>query len=129
MKLEIETPTHLIDVNHPGMNHIEPTTAGGLRIGALVRNADLAADERIRRDYAVLSRALLAGASAQLRNQQAPPEIYSSVRVAPIFMTLISRVINASLEVVAPHCMAKTANWQWSAPATPVLPHIPAIWP
>ncbi|RSK66779.1 FAD binding domain-containing protein [Escherichia fergusonii] len=69
MKLEIETPTHLIDVNHLGMNHIEPTTAGGLRIGALVRNADLAADERIRRDYAVLSRALLAGASAQLRNQ------------------------------------------------------------
>lgn len=69
MKLEIETPTHLIDVNHLGMNHIEPTAAGGLRIGALVRNADLAADERIRRDYAVLSRALLAGASAQLRNQ------------------------------------------------------------
>ncbi|EHT2453135.1 FAD binding domain-containing protein [Escherichia fergusonii] len=69
MKLEIETPTHLIDVNHLGMNYIEPTTAGGLRIGALVRNADLAADERIRRDYAVLSRALLAGASAQLRNQ------------------------------------------------------------
>lgn len=69
MKLEIETPTHLIDVNHLGMNHIEPTAAGGLRIGALVRNTDLAADERIRRDYAVLSRALLAGASAQLRNQ------------------------------------------------------------
>ena len=69
MKLEIETPTHLIDVNHLGMIHIAPTTAGGLRIGALVRNADLAADERIRRDYAVLSRALLAGASAQLRNQ------------------------------------------------------------
>ncbi len=45
------------------------TDAGGLRIGALVRNTDLAAHERVRRDYAVLSRALLAGASGQLRNQ------------------------------------------------------------
>ncbi|WP_318368190.1 xanthine dehydrogenase family protein subunit M [Enterobacter sp.] len=69
MKLEIETPTHLIDVNGLGLDKIEPTQEGGLRIGALVRNTDLAADERVRRDYAVLSRALLAGASGQLRNQ------------------------------------------------------------
>ncbi|MDN4626562.1 MULTISPECIES: FAD binding domain-containing protein [Erwinia] len=69
MKLEIETPSHLIDVNHLALDKIEPTTDGGLRIGALVRNTDLAADERVRRDYAVLSRALLAGASGQLRNQ------------------------------------------------------------
>ena len=64
MKLEIETPTHLIDVNGLGLDKIEVTDAGGLRIGALVRNTDLAAHERVRRDYAVLSRALLAGASA-----------------------------------------------------------------
>lgn len=69
MKLEIETPTHLIDVNALMLNKIESTDEGGLRIGALVRNTDLAADSRIRRDYAVLSRALLAGASGQLRNQ------------------------------------------------------------
>ena len=69
MKLEIETPSHLIDVNGLALDKIEPTTEGGLRIGALVRNTDLAADQRIRRDYAVLSRALLAGASGQLRNQ------------------------------------------------------------
>ncbi|WP_313107932.1 xanthine dehydrogenase family protein subunit M [Atlantibacter sp.] len=69
MKLEIETPTHLIDVNGLGLDTIEPTAQGGLRIGALVRNTDLAADERVRRDYAVLSRALLAGASGQLRNR------------------------------------------------------------
>ncbi|THK36111.1 xanthine dehydrogenase family protein subunit M [Ensifer sp. MPMI2T] len=69
MKLEIETPTHLIDVNRLGVDRIEPTPEGGLRIGALVRNTDLAADERIRRDYAVLARALLAGASGQLRNR------------------------------------------------------------
>ena len=69
MKLEIETPTHLIDVNGLALDSIEVTTEGGLRIGALVRNTDLAADGRVRRDYAVLSRALLAGASGQLRNQ------------------------------------------------------------
>lgn len=69
MKLEIETPSHLIDVNTLALNKIESTNEGGLRIGALVRNTDLAADSRIRRDYAVLSRALLAGASGQLRNQ------------------------------------------------------------
>ncbi|HCT5821764.1 xanthine dehydrogenase family protein subunit M [Citrobacter sedlakii] len=69
MKLEIETPTHLIDVNGLDLDQIEASADGGLRIGALVRNTDLAADERIRRDYAVLSRALLAGASGQLRNQ------------------------------------------------------------
>ncbi|QJE02118.1 xanthine dehydrogenase family protein subunit M [Massilia forsythiae] len=69
MKLEIETPTHLIDVNGLGLDKIEPTQDGGLRVGALVRNTDLASDARVRKDYAVLSRALLAGASAQLRNK------------------------------------------------------------
>jgi len=69
MKLQIETPPHLVDVNALGLDKIEPTPEGGLRIGALVRNTDLAADERVRRDYAVLSRALLAGASSQLRNK------------------------------------------------------------
>jgi xanthine dehydrogenase YagS FAD-binding subunit len=69
MKLEIETPTHLIDVNGLALDKIETTPERGLRIGALVRNTDLAADERVRRDYGLLSRALLAGASGQLRNK------------------------------------------------------------
>ncbi|MET0742492.1 MAG: xanthine dehydrogenase family protein subunit M, partial [Microvirga sp.] len=69
MKLEIETPRHLVDVNGLGLDTIEATPEGGLRIGALVRNSDLAADRRVRRDYGVLSRALLAGASGQLRNK------------------------------------------------------------
>ena len=69
MKLQIEAPTHLIDVNGLALDKIEATPEGGLRIGALVRNTDLAADPTVRRDYAVLSRALLAGASGQLRNQ------------------------------------------------------------
>lgn len=69
MKLQIETPTHLIDVNGLGLDTIEATPEGRLRIGAMVRNTALAADARVRRDYAVLSRALLAGASGQLRNR------------------------------------------------------------
>ena len=69
MKLQIETPRHLIDVNGLALDKIEPTPDGGLRIGALVRNTDLAADPRVRRDYGLLSRALLAGASGQLRNR------------------------------------------------------------
>lgn len=68
MKLEIETPMHLIDVNDLALDRIEATPEGGLRIGALVRNTDLAADARVRKDYGLLSRALLAGASGQLRN-------------------------------------------------------------
>jgi xanthine dehydrogenase YagS FAD-binding subunit len=67
MKLEIETPAHLIDVNGLGLDKIEGTS-DGLKIGALVRNTDLSADERVRRDYSVLSRALVAGATGQLRN-------------------------------------------------------------
>jgi len=69
MKIEVETPTHLVDVQDLGFDRIEPTPEGGLRIGALVTNTDLAADARIRRDYAVLSRAILAGASGQLRTK------------------------------------------------------------
>jgi xanthine dehydrogenase YagS FAD-binding subunit len=69
MKLEIEKPTHLIDVNGLALDRIETASDGGLRIGALVRNTDLAADARVRKEYPLLSRALLAGASGQLRNR------------------------------------------------------------
>jgi xanthine dehydrogenase YagS FAD-binding subunit len=69
MKLEIEKPDHLVDVNGLGLDAVEETADGGLRIGALVRNTDLAAHHTVRRDYSVLSRALLAGASGQLRNK------------------------------------------------------------
>lgn len=69
MKLQIETPTHLIDIGRIGLDKIEPTANGGVRIGALVTNTDLAAEPLIRKDYGVLSRALVAGASGQLRNK------------------------------------------------------------
>ena len=69
MKLQIETPLHLIDITRLGLDKTEATADGGVRIGTMVRNSDLAADLRIRKDYAVLSRALLSGASGQLRNK------------------------------------------------------------
>jgi xanthine dehydrogenase YagS FAD-binding subunit len=69
MKLQVETPLALIDISRLPLDKIEETPEGGLRIGALVRNSDLAADPRVRQRYGVLSRALLAGASAQLRNK------------------------------------------------------------
>jgi xanthine dehydrogenase YagS FAD-binding subunit len=69
MKLQVETPSKLVDINRLPLDKIEETPDGGLRIGTLVRNSDLAADARVRQRYGVLSRALLAGASAQLRNK------------------------------------------------------------
>ncbi|MCL6653062.1 molybdopterin dehydrogenase [Agrobacterium rubi] len=69
MKLEIEAPTHLIDVNGLGLDEIEATPEGGLRIGAMVRNTELASHDVVRRDYGLVSRALVAGASGQLRNK------------------------------------------------------------
>jgi xanthine dehydrogenase YagS FAD-binding subunit len=69
MKLQVETPSNLVDINRLPLDKIDETADGGLRIGALVRNSDLAADTRVRQSYGVLSRALLAGASAQLRNK------------------------------------------------------------
>ncbi|MDO7841888.1 FAD binding domain-containing protein [Sphingomonas immobilis] len=69
MKLQIETPETLVDISRLNLDRIEDTDAGGLLIGALVPNSDLAADARVRERYEVLSRALLAGASGQLRNK------------------------------------------------------------
>jgi xanthine dehydrogenase YagS FAD-binding subunit len=69
MKLEIERPTHLVDISRLPLKDIEELPDGGLQIGAQVRNSDLAADMRVRTRYPVLSQALVAGASGQLRNK------------------------------------------------------------
>lgn len=68
MKLEVETPNRLVDINRLPFDKIENTPDGGLKIGAMVRNSDLAHHPRVEKDYAVLSQAILNGASAQLRN-------------------------------------------------------------
>ncbi|WP_410218620.1 FAD binding domain-containing protein [Paracoccus sp. (in: a-proteobacteria)] len=72
MKLEVETPSALLDVTRTEMNRIEEQDGNpenGLRIGALVSNSDCAADDRVRQHWPVLSRAILSGASPQLRNK------------------------------------------------------------
>lgn len=68
MKLNVETPTRVLDVNRLPLDKIEVTADGGLKIGATVRNSDLAHHVIVQRDYSVLSQAILSGASAQLRN-------------------------------------------------------------
>ncbi|MGI4849688.1 MAG: FAD binding domain-containing protein, partial [Janthinobacterium lividum] len=68
MKLDVEQPSQVLDISRLPLADITATADGGLKIGAMVRNADLAHDPRVIKDYAVLSQALLAGASAQLRN-------------------------------------------------------------
>jgi len=68
MKLNVETPARLLDINRLPLNAIEATPDGGLKIGATARNSTVAYHPVVERDYPVLSQALLSGASAQLRN-------------------------------------------------------------
>jgi xanthine dehydrogenase YagS FAD-binding subunit len=69
MKVEVEKPAHLIDISRLPLKEVSDTTDGGLRIGAMVTNTDLAADKKVMERYPVLTRAIVNGASAQLRNQ------------------------------------------------------------
>ncbi|GAA4767818.1 xanthine dehydrogenase family protein subunit M [Stakelama sediminis] len=69
MKLEVERPAHLVDVTRLDLKKVERTGDGGLRIGALVTNTAMASHPIVKRHYAVLSRAVMAGASGQLRNK------------------------------------------------------------
>jgi xanthine dehydrogenase YagS FAD-binding subunit len=68
MKLNVETPKKVVDINPLPLTQIESTPDGGLKIGAMVRNSDLAHDKTVQQRYLVLSEALLSGASPQLRN-------------------------------------------------------------
>jgi xanthine dehydrogenase YagS FAD-binding subunit len=68
MKLNVEAPARVLDINRLPLDNIEDTSDGGLKIGATVRNSDLANHARVQRDYSVLSQAILSGASAQIRN-------------------------------------------------------------
>lgn len=68
MKLNVETPERVLDINRLPLDKIEATPDGGLKIGATVRNSDLANHPKVQKDYSVLSQAILNGASAQIRN-------------------------------------------------------------
>ncbi|GAA4431042.1 xanthine dehydrogenase family protein subunit M [Pontibacter saemangeumensis] len=69
MKIDVLHPRHLIDITRLALSSVEETAAGGLRLGALVTNADTAYHEQVEKRYPVLSHAILAGATAQLRNK------------------------------------------------------------
>src|SRR6266566_2302128 len=68
MKLNVETPDRVLDINRLPLGKIEATPDGGLKIGATVRNSDFANHPKVQKDYLVLSQAILSGASAQIRN-------------------------------------------------------------
>jgi xanthine dehydrogenase YagS FAD-binding subunit len=68
MKVNVEHPRRLVDITHLALGEIEPTADGGLRIGALVSNTDVAYNEQVERRYPLLSRAIVSGATTQLRN-------------------------------------------------------------
>jgi xanthine dehydrogenase YagS FAD-binding subunit len=68
LKLDVERPKQVVDINALELSRIEALSGGGFRIGALARNSDVANDARVKRDYAVLSEAILSGASPQIRN-------------------------------------------------------------
>ena len=68
MKLNVETPTRVLDINRLPLDRIDAASGGGVRIGAMVRNSDLAANATVQEQYSVLSQAILQGASAQIRN-------------------------------------------------------------
>lgn len=68
MKYRVENPDHLVDINTLGLNTIEPTPEGGLKLGATVTNAETAYNKQIKEQYPLLAKAILSGASTQLRN-------------------------------------------------------------
>ena len=107
MKLNVETPVRLIDINHLPLDKIEPTPDGGLKIGATVRNTDLARHPTVQREYSVLSQAIMSGASTQLRNEPA----------ACIFATPPWPATSASRDQVARRSPAAIAAWPSSARA------------
>jgi len=120
MKLEIETPTHLVDVQDLKLDRIEATRDGGLRIGANVTNTALASDDRVRRNYAVLTKAIVAGASGQLRNKASTDARISTTPTSP--------ATSASRGPAVPRSAAIRVSSLLSVRPTPASPPSPATW-
>jgi hypothetical protein len=130
MKLQIESPTHLIDVNGLSLNKIEPTAEGGLRIGALVRNTDLAADKRVRDATMGCCRALCWPARRDSYAIRRPlPAICCSEHVVPTSTTPINLATNDSPAVVVRPLMASIASTRLLAQAIPASQRTQATWP
>ena len=129
MKLEIERPSHLVDISRLPMKKIDDLPDGGLRIGAQVANSDVAADRRVRTRYPVLSQALLAGASGQLRNKASTGGNLLQRTRCLYFYDTAAAATSATPARAAPPSTASTAFTPSSARATPASPPIPPTWP
>ena len=127
MKLEIETPTHLIDVNGLGLDKIETTENGGLRVGAMVRNTDLASDATVRIMDCSRVHSLQAhpGSFATRLPLRA---IFCSAHVVLIFTTQTSPATSGSRAAAVPPLAVSAANTRLSVSATPALLPIQVIW-
>jgi CO/xanthine dehydrogenase FAD-binding subunit len=128
MKIDVEQPRHLVDISRLPLREIADTADGGLRIGALVTNTDLAADQRVRQRYPVLAMALLNGASAQLRNQATTAGNLLQRTRCPYFYDGEMPATSASPVAAARPCRASTACTPYWVRARPALPCIRPTW-
>ncbi len=110
MKLEIETPVHLIDVNGLALDTIEPTENGGLRIGALVRNTDLAADRCCAATTPCSHARCWPARPGSYATGRRPPGISCSAPAAPISTIPTRRAISVSPVAAAPPCRVTAAS-------------------
>jgi CO/xanthine dehydrogenase FAD-binding subunit len=124
MKMDVERPTKVIDITRLPLKQVERTPGGGLRIGALVRNSDLAYHPLIEQRYPVLASAVMAGASQQLRNMASTGGNPCSARAATTSTTRQRPAISASRAAAAPPSTGTTACMRSSARATPASRHI-----
>ena|SRR5438105_1675859 len=122
MKLDVERPQTLIDITHLPLTEIEAAPGGGVEIGAMVRNSDLAHHPLVQRDYPVLSEALLSGASAQLRNKATTSGNLLQRTAACTSGTSPCPATSASRVRAAARSLASTARWLSSAAASTASP-------
>lgn len=128
MKLQVETPETLIDISRLPLTEIEEREDGGLTIGALVPNSDLAADTRVIERYPVLSRALLAGASGQLRNKASTGGNLLQRTRCYYFYDPATPATSVSRAAAVRRSVERTASSRSSAPRTSASPPTPATW-
>ena len=127
MKGGVSRPDRLVDVTRlPGLDRIEPIADGGVRIGALVRNADLAHDAAFAKAYPAVAEALLSGASAQLRNAATVGgNLLQKTRCASFYDVASACTISVRPARAVTRAMATTACMPCSAGAMPVSRPIP----
>jgi len=129
MKLEIEQPTHLVDISRLPLKEVEDLPDGGIRIGAQAANSEVAADPRVRARYPALAEALLSGGLANYETRPQSGAISCNAHAARISTTPQQRATNGLREQVARHFRASIVYTRSSAQVTPASPAIRPTWP